>query len=86
MHQTRAPVSLVIGAVAMAEHFAIGAYAHANIALGNTTKGMVNIFKESGSGDILIKLPAEKEVVIDAIRSVYPNIKEFILNFFLMFL
>lgn len=72
-----------VGFAAYAIHFAMGFDARANIAFGYNARGIVSIFKNQGTGDILIQLPANKEVVIEAIRSVYPNIKDFILKFFI---
>jgi len=72
-----------IGAVAVAQHFAIGAVAVANIALGDVSDGIVSIYRSSGSGDIMIKLPADKETIKEAILKIYPNINEYILQIFL---
>lgn len=74
-----------IGAVAIAKHFAIGAIAKANIALGEVSDGIVSIYKSSGSGDIMIKLPADKATIKEAILKAYPNINEYILQIFLRF-
>jgi hypothetical protein len=72
-----------IGAVAVAHHFAIGAVAVANIALGEVADGIVSIYRSNGSGDIMIKLPADQETIKEAILKVYPNINEYILQIFL---
>jgi hypothetical protein len=72
-----------IGAVAIAQHFAIGAVAVANIALGDVSDGIVSIYRSSGSGDIMIKLPADKETIKEAILKIYPNINEYILQIFM---
>ena len=72
-----------IGAVAIAQHFAIGAVAAANIALGDVSDGIVSIYRSSGSGDIMIKLPADKETIKEAILKIYPNINEYILQIFM---
>jgi hypothetical protein len=74
---------LSIGAVAIAQHFAIGAVAVANIALGEVADGIVSIYRSNGSGDIMIKLPADKESIKEAILKIYPNINEYILQIFL---
>lgn len=74
---------LSIGAVAIAGHFAIGAVAVANIALGDVSEGIVSIYRSSGSGDIMIKLPAEKETIKQAILEIYPNLNKYILQLFI---
>ncbi|UCH96319.1 MAG: hypothetical protein JSV88_05550 [Candidatus Aminicenantes bacterium] len=72
-----------LGAVAIATHFAIGAVAVANIALGDVSDGIVSIYRSSGSGEIMIKIPADKETIKEAILKIYPNIHEYILQIFL---
>ncbi len=75
-----------IGAAAFANDFAIGAYADAKIAMGEVTKGVVSIYKDHGAGEVLIKLPASKEVIIDAIKNVYPDINNIFYKLFISIL
>lgn len=69
-----------IGGLAIAKHLAFGGYAAANIAVGGVTKGVISIFRERGTGQYLFKLPADKDLIIDTIKSVYPNIGRWVLN------
>ena len=75
-----------LGAAAFANDFAIGAYSHANIAYGAVSNGVIAIFQDHGYGEVLIKLPATKEVIIDAIKNVYPDINNIFYKLFISIL
>lgn len=70
-----------IGGLAIANFLAYGGYARANIAIGGVTNGIVSIFNQHGTGKYIFKTPVDVDKVTIAIRKVYPNIGNSLLNF-----
>ncbi len=75
-----------MGAYALAKHFAIGAYAQANIALGDTVKGILGVYKTEGTGDVLMKIPADTETFVREVKQLYPRVSNIILKIFEIFI
>lgn len=76
---------MAMGGAAMAQHFAMGGYAQANIAVGDTVKGIIAVFKTKGNGHILLKTPVNVQEFSDAVKNLYPKISKItfrILGFF----
>lgn len=75
-----------IGAFALAKHFAIGAYAQANVAVGDTVKAILGAYKTEGTGEILMKIPADTEAFVNEVRKLYPRVSNIVLNLFKVFI
>lgn len=76
---------MAIGGAAIAQHFAMGGYAQANVAIGDTVKGIVSLFKTKGTGNVLLKAPVDIKEFSKAVHDFYPNIDRItfkIINFF----
>lgn len=75
-----------IGGFAAAKCFAAGGFAAADIAVGGITKGIVGIFRESGTGTYLFRYPAGISEVSKAVKHVYPVMGDFIMEFLKYFI
>lgn len=69
-----------IGGLAAAKCFAAGGFAAADIAVGGITRGIVGIFRESGTGTYLFRYPAGISEVSKAVKHVYPVMGDFIMK------
>jgi hypothetical protein len=74
-------IGMSAGAVAMSHYYAIGVFAQANIAIGNVAHGIVAVFQESGKGEFLVQLPAAREEILLAIKTAFPSLSNFWINF-----
>ncbi|MDP4145849.1 MAG: hypothetical protein Q8936_15410 [Bacillota bacterium] len=68
------------GGFAAAKCFAMGGFAAADIAMGGITKGVVSVFRQSGTGTYVFQSPVKIDEVMNAIKHVYPDMGKFALS------
>jgi hypothetical protein len=74
-------IGMSVGAVASARYYAIGAIANAKIAVGSVARGVVALYTDSGQGNFTIKLPANRDEIQNVLRTAFPGLTEYWLDF-----
>lgn len=69
------------GGAAISKYLACGGYARADIAIGGVAKGIVAVYKQSGSGQYAFKFPANTDEVIKAVKLVKPSASKWMIDF-----
>ena len=64
----------------------MGAYAQANVAIGDTVKGILGVYYTEGTGDVLLKIPVDKEVFVNEVQKIYPRISGITLKMLKIFI
>lgn len=77
---------LAAGAFAVSKYIACGAYAKANIAIGDAVRGIIGAYKTEGIGDIMMKMPVDKELFFKEVRNIYPEINSISLKILKLFI
>lgn len=74
---------IAAGGAAISSMLAMGGLAIGKLAIGDVTRGLINIYQSSGTGQYLFRLPLENtESVLAVIREEFPRMPEFIFEGF----
>lgn len=68
------------GGAAVSKYLSCGGYARADIAIGGVAKGIVTVYRQSGSGRYTFKIPVKIDEVVSTIKTVKPGISQWMLN------
>jgi len=79
-------LGIALGGAAIAKHLAIGAYAQANIAIGDTVKCAFGAYQTKGIGDVLFKFPVDTETFFNKLTEFSPRISSLTLKVLKLFI